>query len=52
LDVPPAVQKERILKRNGEAMAKRFFDEWIPMERLYFEKTDIKKRCGLTVSVE
>ena len=52
LDVPPAVQKERILKRNGEAMAKRFFDEWIPMERVYFEKTDIKKRCGLTVSVE
>jgi len=52
LDISPKYQKERILKRNPPRLAQRFFDEWIPLENVYFEKTDIKKRCDLTVPIK
>lgn len=51
LEIDPALQKQRILNRNGTAWGQRFFDEWIPMENLYFEKTDIRNRCDLVISV-
>jgi len=51
LDISPACQRERILKRNGETMAQRFFHEWIPLEQVYFEKTDAKKRCDFVISI-
>lgn len=44
-------QRERILKRNSPTLAKRFFEEWIPMEDIYFENTDIKKRCDLIIGI-
>jgi hypothetical protein len=31
-------QKKRIIARNGEIMWKRFEEEWIPKELIYFEK--------------
>ena len=37
LEIPKEVQKERIIKRNGAEMWKRFENEWIPKELAYFE---------------
>ena len=38
MTVDPAVQKERILRRNGEEKLQRFLAEWIPKEEAYFRK--------------
>ena len=38
LDIDSDLQKKRIIKRNSVQMAKRFFDEWIPLENVYFEQ--------------
>ncbi len=51
LEISPARQRERILRRNTPQMAQRFFNEWIPLENAYFEKTDVKARCGLVIPV-
>lgn len=51
LDIDPECQKERVLCRNGEKLAKRFFDEWIPLENKYFSETDIKTRSDLIFDV-
>ncbi len=51
LDIDPDLQKKRILARNAPAMAKRFFDEWIPLENRYFEKTETRERCDLVLPV-
>ncbi len=51
LDVDPSLQKARILRRNGSQWAQRFFDEWIPREKLYFDETSIKQRCDLMICV-
>ncbi|ESL01569.1 hypothetical protein GCWU000282_03128 [Catonella morbi ATCC 51271] len=39
------VQIERIRKRNGEFMLRRFIAEWIPKENEYFRKMKIKESC-------
>ena len=52
LDVGPEVQRKRIEKRNGTEMAKRFHNEWIPLEQLYFSEMDVKERCELCIFVE
>lgn len=52
LDVSPELQRERIEKRNSPAMAQRFFDEWIPLEQIYFSGFDIKDRCDLVFYIE
>ena len=46
-EVSKEEQRERILKRNGVEMLKRFEHEWIPKEHDYFELYDIKKKSGL-----
>lgn len=51
LDVSPQLQKARIEKRNTPAFAKRFWEEWIPMERVYFRKTNVKARCDMVISI-
>jgi uridine kinase len=51
LDVSPKIQKERILKRNNSVFAKRFFEEWIPLENKYFNETDIKKRSDIVIKI-
>ncbi len=51
LHIDKDLQRERILLRNGEAMAKRFFSEWIPLEEIYFEKTAVKEACDLLISI-
>lgn len=47
LDVPPDEQIKRILVRNGERMAQRFFREWIPMENAYFEAFAVRGASDL-----
>lgn len=51
LDISPELQRERILHRNSQPIAQRYFDEWIPLEREYFEKTNAKNRCDMVISV-
>ncbi|MBE6768676.1 MAG: hypothetical protein E7549_07200 [Ruminococcaceae bacterium] len=52
LDITPERQKERITKRNSPLLAKRFFEEWIPMETAYFEATGIRERCDIRIGVD
>ncbi len=47
--VEPEEQLQRIIKRNGEAMAKRFENEWIPMEERYFKEFCIREKADLIV---
>ena len=51
LDITPELQRERILKRNSPKMAERFFNEWIPLEKVYFEKLNVKERCDIGINV-
>ena len=51
LDIGAEYQKERILKRNSEKLAKRFFEEWIPLENIYFSKMCVKERCDISFSI-
>ena len=43
-------QKKRILKRNSPEFAKRFFDEWIPMENRYFAHCGIKEKSDIVIT--
>ena len=52
LDIDPIYQKERILKRNTKQLAKRFFEEWIPLENIYFSQTQIKSRCSESIIIK
>jgi uridine kinase len=52
MDISADVQKQRILKRNGEALAQRFFNEWIPMEEKYFTALHVKERCNMIIETE
>ncbi len=52
LAISPEKQKERILRRNSPSFAHRFFNEWIPLENIYFEKTGIKKRVDLIIEIK
>ncbi len=47
LTVSPEIQKERIIKRNGEEGYKIFKDKWIPFEEKYFNEQDIENKCEL-----
>ncbi|MGI6700670.1 MAG: uridine kinase family protein [Christensenellales bacterium] len=52
LDIAPDLQKKRIKKRNSPAMAKRFFEERIPLEEKYFAHLKVKERCDLLVAID
>jgi len=45
LGIDPVTQYRRILRRNGEGMAKRFLETWIPLENAYFKSCDVPRRC-------
>lgn len=47
LAISPQSQRERILERNGPLMFKRFVDEWIPLENLYFRTCDVQNQSDL-----
>lgn len=42
LDIDPARQSSRILRRNGPEMHARFVNEWIPLENIYFDGLNIR----------
>ena len=42
-------QMRRILARNGERMAARFRDEWIPMEEKYFSAFGIRESTDMII---
>lgn len=52
LDISPEYQRERIQERNSPAFAKRFFEEWIPLENRYFEGMRVKERCCEVLKIE
>ena len=52
LEVDPQLQKNRILQRNGQEKAQRFFTEWIPLEQAYFEGTHAKERCNMVIKIQ
>ena len=49
LSLPKAEQLSRIKSRNGEKMLKRFINEWIPMEKAYFQKFSIPQYADFVV---
>lgn len=51
LNISPDLQKIRIEHRNSPEMAVRFFGEWIPMEKKYFEAFGIKEKCNVIVDI-
>ena len=51
LDIAPEYQRERILKRNSPNFAKRFFEEWIPLENKYFIGTDTRHRASTVIPI-
>ena len=51
LDINEDLQKKRIEKRNTPELAKRFFNEWIPLEKIYFDKTNAASRCDIVFKI-
>lgn len=51
LDIDAEKQEERIRKRNGEEMLKRFMEEWIPKENAYLDKFHIMERCDICINM-
>lgn len=51
LDIDGVEQSRRILRRNGEAMHRRFMEEWIPLENRYFDALDIKSQCDIVYRI-
>ncbi len=51
LDIDPEYQKKRILKRNTQVLAERFFNEWIPLENKYFAQMKVKNHCDEVIKI-
>lgn len=51
LQIAPDTQAERILRRNGAEMQRRFLQEWIPLEEKYFSACNVKERCTMVIAV-
>lgn len=47
LEISSELQNARISKRNSPQAARRFRDEWIPLERMYFSQMKVKERCDM-----
>ncbi len=47
-DIDEKTQKERIKNRNGD-FSKRFFEEFIPKENLFFEKYSTKENADIVI---
>lgn len=48
LAIDPERQSERILRRNGPEKHRRFIEEWIPLENVYFDALGIRALCDLS----
>ena len=47
--IDPALQLERIRKRNGNAQVPVFQNRWIPLENAYFEAFSVEQSCDLVI---
>ena len=52
LTLSPELQRRRILARNGETMARRFFERWIPLEQAYFDAMKPQTRCSFLIEAD
>ncbi len=52
LDIDPDVQRDRILRRNGPEVLKRFIGRWIPLEEAYFSGCAVRECCDLVFRTE
>lgn len=52
LGVGKEEQRRRILQRNGEALLRRFTEEWIPLEEEYIAALQIPRRCDIVYDGE
>ena len=52
LDISRELQRERIIKRNSPVLAERFFNEWIPLEAVYFSHFNIKEKCDMVIEIK
>ncbi|MEN6418007.1 MAG: uridine kinase [Clostridiaceae bacterium] len=50
--IAPALQRARILSRNGKEMLQLFESRWIPLEHKYFAAFDVKQSCDFVVTAE
>jgi len=50
LTIDPAEQLRRLALRDGGRLLERFQEEWIPMEKRYFEQFDIAGQCDFVFS--
>ena len=50
MTITPELQKQRILKRP-EHLHKRFFEEWIPMEKRYLDHFSIAAQCDICLDM-
>lgn len=50
LTVPPEIQEERILKREGEEKAMQYKIKWIPMEEKYLKELKIQEKCDIILN--
>ena len=49
LTVDPAVQRQRLLAREGASRAERFLSLWLPLEDAYFSSFEPKDRADLVL---
>lgn len=49
LETDTKEQNERILKRNGPLLYRRFIEEWVPKENAYFDAFSIKDKADLVL---
>ena len=50
LTVTPELQRQRILERPS-FLHNRFFEEWIPMERRYFDGCTVTSKCDFVIDL-
>lgn len=49
LDVDEEEQKRRIAERSSAELYRRFIEEWIPKEELYFRHFGIRGKCDIVI---
>jgi uridine kinase len=49
IEVDESIQKDRIIKRNGQKKYMEFKNTWIPRENQYFDKLAIKKQANIII---
>lgn len=50
--IAPQLQRERVLRRNGEAQLARYLSMWIPMENRHIQAHDLHARCDVVLTAE